>query len=233
MHEDYYLKQERKLVRNFVRLTHRNKVVFDKYCNGNVDSIQDETISNFKMLLPELPYIGGKENSQTRSFIGSLQLLALIKTLKDHVVSKEEIGEFIFRLAENEVKRHNRLVLNIARMMFFSRRSMNKFEKAAAASQKRKYPEDWVYTMKKSSKGIFEMRFTECGICKFYKKLGYADFLPYVCLIDYAIHMGLRVRLERNCTLGNGAESCNFRFIKKGKPIQGWPPNGLEEFSLK
>ena len=60
MHEDYYLKQEKKLVRNFVRLTHRNKIFLDMYCNGSVNSIQDKTINNFKMLLPELPYHRGQ-----------------------------------------------------------------------------------------------------------------------------------------------------------------------------
>lgn len=233
MYEDYYVKQERKLVRKFARLMNGGKTTLDKYNhNGNATAIIDESINNYKKLIPELPYIGGKKNLLTNSIVIAIQMLALIKTLETHGVTKEKIGECIYRLVENERKMKSMILLLLSRTVFFSRWNINKFERGAIASQRRKYPEDWVYTMNNESKGMFELCFSECGICKLYKKLGYADYVPYLCLTDYTTPPGMRIRLERSTTIGNGGEVCDFRIIKNGKPVQGWPPHNLEEFNL-
>ena len=60
--------------------------------------------------------------------------------------------------------------------------------------------------------------------------MGHEDYVPYLCLTDYAKYKALNIQLERTKTIGNGESICDFRFCKNGSPVEGWPPINVKEF---
>ncbi len=233
MNANYYFKHKKKLIKDFKGLIKKNKIVLERFYNDKtVEDIINKTVKNYSGLIPEIPYVGGKENHLTEMLISSVQALSMIITLKDLGESKGKIGEIIYRIAENRIRSVNPVLLFFIRIMFFSKTRLKKMKNASLKSQDKKYSENWVYktTIGKDTDFTFTNTYSECGIYKFYKKMGYEEYVPYLCLTDYALFKGLKVRLERSKTIGNGDEICNFKFIRNGKPVEGWPPEKLKEF---
>jgi len=141
MESNYYIKQERKLIKNFKRLIKRSKIVLERYYEYKiVEDIINKTVNNYQELIPQMPYIGGRQNRLTENLIGSIQLLALIIVLKEYSGSKERIGEIIYKIMENHIKSINPLLLFFARKIFFSKMQINKLRKASIKSKEKKYP---------------------------------------------------------------------------------------------
>ncbi|MCF2138187.1 MAG: L-2-amino-thiazoline-4-carboxylic acid hydrolase [Candidatus Thorarchaeota archaeon] len=59
---------------------------------------------------------------------------------------------------------------------------------------------------------------------------GYAKYVPYVCLADYALARSVGFGMIRTQTISNGAPKCDFRFRKDFITPSGFPPDSLEEF---
>ena len=106
-----------------------------------------------------------------------------------------------------------------------------KLRRAAAVSQKRKYPGDFVLSFVEGDRENFDygLDITECGICKLYDAQGAERLSQYMCLSDYVVSKAFNRGLVRYKTIAEGAEKCDFRF-KKGRetfvfPLRrGWPP---------
>ena len=212
-----------------------NLFLLEKYygkCEANI--IGNEIEAEFESLLPNIPYIGGKENWTTNALIGSAQILAMIIILENRGESREKIGEILYKLMNNLVSSLNPLLKLFARWMLFSKRRIKELKKSSISLKEKKYPEDWVYEYIEGKDGGFDYGYNilECGIYKYYKKMGYEEYVPYLCLTDYAKYNALNIRLKRTKTIGNGDMMCDFRFYKKGVPAEGWPPENLEEFKL-
>jgi hypothetical protein len=131
---------------------------------------------------------------------------------------------------------HPKLLLRLVGSIKYRKRYIEKLKKAAAISQKRKYPGDWVCTFVEGDSETFDygLDITECGIYKFYHARGVDELTPYMCLSDYVVSNAFDRGLVRYKTLAEGAEVCDFRY-KKGRetfvfPLRdGWPPKFLNE----
>ena len=117
----------------------------------------------------------------------------------------------------------------------YGRQYEKKLKAAAAASQQRQYPQDFVASFIQGDGKNFDygLDITECGICKLYSVHGAAKLARYMCLSDYVISTILVLReMEGNRyeTIAEGGGKCDFRY-KKGRetfvyPLRkGWPPD--------
>jgi hypothetical protein len=93
-------------------------------------------------------------------------------------------------------------------------------KRAAAASQRREYPEGFVFHFVegKGEAVDFGIDYTECAIVKFFKAQGADEFTRYVCLFDYPHSRLSGTGLVRTMTLAEGAEKCDFRFRIGAEP---------------
>lgn len=64
-----------------------------------------------------------------------------------------------------------------------------------------------------------------CPVYNFAVKMGYEEYMPYMCNLDYVTYgiMGLSLRREK--VLADGDDCC---FLQKGKPAASWPPHILD-----
>jgi hypothetical protein len=107
----------------------------------------------------------------------------------------------------------------------FTKYNMNKLKKGASASQKRLYPEDWVWSFVEGDGREFDYGIdcTECGAYKFFRAQGADELTPYMCRLGLALSKAFGMGLTRTTTIAEGGEKCDYRFKRGRETIQGWP----------
>ena len=220
MVENYYTSRKSKLLKDFdkYRRKHVRKALVSHYGDDLTDTIARETRQEYEALIPQLSYIGGKKNPLTTNLIQCAWGLALYKVLKTHDKTAEEAAKIIYEAVEAQLRSSPKFLLRLlGRWMF----AQYRLKKQAAESQKRRYPEDWVWSFIKGDGKEFDfgMDFTECAICKFFHAQGADEFTPFLCLLDFPMSKAFGTGLVRTMTLAEGAEKCDFRY-KRGREVK-------------
>ena len=209
--------------------------VYKKLFGDNLSAtLIKETKQAYENILPEIPYIGGKENIFSEWLNYGAYYLGVYQALSAHGHKLADIGKIIFDTYETMAD-YPKWFLSIVGQLKYGRKYEDKLRQAAAASQKRKYPGDFVSYFVEGNNEEFDygLDITECGICKLYGAYGVDKLSRYMCLSDYVISKAFNRGLVRYKTIAEGAEKCDFRF-KKGRrsfvyPLrEGWPPHFLD-----
>jgi len=231
---NYYLNMKRELLKDFDKISKGigGKVLEQRFDESTTPQLIMSARNEYESLIPQLPYIGGKSNILYSGLIGSAWMLAIIRSLEKKGLSVHDIGEIIYNLYEAWFESMPRIKKWFAGKMYSSIFMRRIGRKQAQKSQLRTYPDDWVFEYVEGDGETFDYGFdyTECGICKLYKEQDAEKYLPFICLGDYPMYRSFGVGMKRTQTIGNGAESCDFRFKRNETTNMGWPPEGLEEF---
>ena len=190
-----------------------------------------ETKQAYEDLRPKIPYTGGKENMFTEWLDYGAYYLAMHQVLSARGHDIDDVGTLIFKTYKMMAD-YPKWFLSIVGCLKYGKNYEEKLKDAAAASQQRKYPGDFVSSFIEGDDKTFDygLDITECGICKLYSAHGAQRLSRYMCLSDYVISKAFNRGLVRYTTIAEGAEKCDFRF-KKGRetfvyPLRkGWPPN--------
>ncbi len=219
MFENYYVARKSELLKDFDRLAKRVKRVFLPRFGDDLTNVMiEETRREYEALIPQLPFIGGKQPF-TQFIIATAQFLAMYRVLKVHGRTVEETGKMIYELCEVLLSRFPGFLLPLIGRRDFSKKYRKALRERAAESQKREYAGDYVYTYVEGNAKEFDygIDYTECGSVKFLKKQGALELAPYLCLIDILYSEKFGWGLKRTTTLAEGHEKCDFRFRKGGK----------------
>ena len=218
--DGYYRDQKSKLLGDFSKFFEKygRRVLVSHYGKGLADTIGKETHREYEELIPQLPYIGGKKNTLTKSLIQSAWALALFRALKAHGETADETGKMIYEMIETQLQSYPKLLRYLVGRWYFTRYNYNKMKQQAAKSQKRLYPEDWVWSFLKGEGKEFDWGIddTECGVCKFFHAQGADELTPHLCKLDFAMNKALGMGLVRTMTIAEGGERCDFRY-KRGR----------------
>jgi hypothetical protein len=187
----------------------------------------------YGVLALEAPYIGGEENMFTEWLTYGVYYLAVYRVLHAEGQTVEQVGRVIYDTFSAMADYPKWLIRLVGRFRY-TQAYVSKLREAAARTQERRYPGDWVATFVQGDGEAFEygIDITECGICKFYCSQGAQELAPYMCLSDYVVSNAFNRGLVRYKTLAEGASVCDFRY-KKGRetfvsPLRdGWPPQFL------
>ena len=228
--KNYYIKKKRILMRQFnVALTIVKDILIDQFGETKFNELSVEMRKDFESLIPQIPYVGGKENLSTQYLVASVLLMPLFRVFEREGLTFDEIGELSYTLFEAfyKVIPHTNDI--------FSEEFLNKRRKMAKNSKLRKYPGGWVFDFVEGDGKTFTYGtdYSECGIHKFYKSQGLEHLMPLLCISDFAMARAYGYGLKRTQTLAQGATSCDIRFIKGGNTPRGWPPENLPEFKEK
>ena len=226
----YYLQSREKLLAEHRKLAKAGwAFATERYGETFADTVFHESLAEFEKLIPELPYIGGKQNPLTGNLISSAGALAVYRVMQRHGKPVEETGELLYRLMEAWIRRYPRFIRYLMGRYYLSRLSQRQSKKRSALSQQRHYPADWVHVHVEGDGQTFEwgVDYLECGIVKFLHSQGADELVPYLCLTDYALLGSLGIELKRTMTLAEGCEKCDFRFRWGGEISSGWPPPWL------
>lgn len=161
----------------------------------------------------------------------SILALAMARQLTEYGLSELEIGERIYKTADDYFKL-SPFMKWIKKTLFFTNFNIKQILKRqkTSASLETGINGFKIKFIKGQSKNDFGVDYLRCGICDYYKNRNMFEFVKYCCLVDYAIMKNMGISFSRTTTLGNGGEKCDFRFAKEGQITDGWPAVGLEEF---
>ena len=209
--------------------------VYKKQFGDNLSAtLINETKQAYENILLEIPYIGGKENIFSEWLNYGAYYLGVYQALSAHGHQLDHIGKIIYDTYETMAD-YPKWFLSIVGHLKYGRKYEDKLKRAAAVSQKRKYPGDFVSYFIEGTHEEFDygLDITECGICKLYAAYGVDKLSRYMCLSDYVVSRAFNRGLVRYKTIAEGAKNCDFRF-KKGRksfvsPLrEGWPPRFLD-----
>jgi hypothetical protein len=224
--ENWYLRHKSRIMRD-VRFAfrHYRKHLVEAYGKTEGKAIARETMQRFEVLLPDLPYIGGDENPNTRSLYMSAAWLAMYRSLQARGASVEEAARLIYRGATSFFESWPvRWLMRWQGRSLLSRKRIEQSERRAAISQQRRYPDDWVFEVVEGDGHDFVIGtdYSECGIVKYLAREGAPELAPYLCWIDYPMSAAMRLQLVRTETLAQGGRRCDFR-MSHGHPVQVEP----------
>ena len=232
----YYTDREKELMDDFDMIAGWVKeYLTTRYEASKVDTWLSQSRLQYNQLIPELPYIGGDKNALNRILLLTSVYIPIVKVLKNERISTRENGQMIVMTASKGYEENIPWFVKwYIRWNYFSDRGKKAKKKAALLSQKKRYPEDWIFNYVEGDGLTFAygITYSECALQKFWISQNLKEYVPYLCLCDYAIWKAVGADVKRTKTLGNGATECDFRYIKKGSGVPpAWPPESHSEWT--
>jgi hypothetical protein len=223
---NWYLENKPKIMRQVrFALRHFRKHFVEAYGKADGDAVAREAFQRFEALLPDIPYIGGDENPLTRNLYLTAAMLAVYRSLRARGASVEEAARLIYLGSASFFDSvPTRWLMRWQGRRFFDQRRLDKRRHAAAVSQQRRCPDDWVFEFIEDDGHDFEAGadYTECGIVKYLAREGAPELAPYLCWLDYPQFATMHLRLTRTETLAQGGQRCDFR-MSRGQPVRVEP----------
>ena len=180
--------------------------------------------TQFRALIPHLPFVGGAENLNTPFLIQAGWYIAFYKAMQAHGKTALVAGKITYDLVEAEWSRTPPDEARRRGDLMFSTQELAKLQGYCRRTQQRRYPGDWVATFIPGDGQTFDFGYdyAECGALKFFRSQGAAAMAPYFCLADFPRSRALGTGLVRTRTLAFGDDCCNFRY-RQGRPVnQDW-----------
>lgn len=199
------------------RLDLAETMLRDRAQLSDIDEIRQEVMSEFEIVLVQMPYVGGAASRMSDFFMRLLGFMAIGRVLRRRGIALPVIGDI-----ERETYKAQLLTVPEAERLASGRQFMSPENRAlvreqAAKSHAKEYPEDFVYDFVEPGPGDsfeFGINYKACGFCKFAGRHGDQEILPHICGLDFEAYATRGIRLERTQTLAGGASHCNFRFSR-------------------
>lgn len=217
--ENYYAVHEVQLCRDLQqKLPFFRRALSSRFSKDEVERIVQQMQDEFRAMLLRLPYIGGKQNPLTTNLVACSWFLALYRVLQPRGLSDDEIGDLVYRVAEEWVKSSPRWLGRLQVLLAKTPLLRIFFGQISRQTQRRKYPGDFVVHFVPGDGRNFDfgLDFTGCAIHKFFQAEQAGHFAKYMCRIDYLTTSFKGIELMRTDTIANGADKCDFRYRLAG-----------------
>lgn len=197
---------------------------------------KDNYVTRFKAILAEEIADAPKLDIETGSLATYIKLsilvMAMVNLYKEIGLGEYEIGELIYRTAD-EYYRLSPIKKWIQHRLFFSGLNRRQILKRQEISEQQENGINGfrIKYVEGTNPKEFGVDYLKCGICDYFGRKNMFEYVKYCCLVDYAIMKNMGISFTRTKTLGNGSEKCDFRFAKEGRIEEGWPPTNLKEFN--
>lgn len=204
--------------RGFERFARRARPHLARRWGGDfAEAVLADAAVEYDRVRPKIPDIGGWRNVFTPVMIVNGWLVALHRAMAargraaaDTITVCAAVSDELFRALPAPV-------LRLIGRLAFTRPVRRLFERQAARSRRREYPEDFVYSVQVSDDGEFALVFDECAVNKFYGAQHVRELAPYCNFFDvtYSRLMGMGIDATR--TIGLGCARCELRY-RHGRP---------------
>lgn len=224
-------RRAKKLVGKFDRMLARlGDAPTERFGEEAAAVMRGEMLDEYRRLLPQLPYIGGRRNMFSKTLEGTAQPLAVHRVVIRYGGTAEDTGELIHRVLGAQLGRIPKVLRHLMGRYRFSKLKRRRYERVARRSQARRYPGDWVFEVVEGDGKTFDtgVDHTECGIVKFLHAQGADDLTPFLCDLDYVAAEALGYGFRRTKTLSWGCDRCDFRYSRDGATSAPWPPQFVE-----
>ena len=175
----------------------------------NIKPIIKEVKKEYKAMIIRTPSLT-KDNQMAGNLKGAAYFFSMAKKvpnmtpeLMDEIVLDAFSSPFMIKLHASKKKKGT----------LFSEKAQNKMLKDSLRSKSSNDEMDWKYDY---YKGKDEIRYDihKCGVKRLAEREGLLAYLPSMCKMDYPKYKIQGATLNRDKTLANGDEICNFHLIK-------------------
>lgn len=223
--ENWYLENKSRIMREMRFALRSYRTEFEKaYGKAEGEAVSKETLQRFEVLLPDLPYIGGDENRFSKALYITAAMLAMYRSLQARGASVEDAARLIYFGTANFYNSFpTRWLMRWQGRQYHGRKRQEGVRHAAAVSQERRYPDDWVFEVIEGDGQDFDfgLDYAECGLLKYLDREGAPELAPYLCWTDYPMFGSMGMKLERTETIAQGGQRCDFRLSReKPAPVE-------------
>lgn len=203
-------------------------LLVDRYGQATAEAMRQEMVEEFRQLIPHVPYIGGRRNMFSSHLITAPQALAIYRVVLRHGGSLEDTGELMHHMTRVEC---GRVPPALRPWMMRIAYHPSRLKRAARRSQKRQYPDDFVFRFVEGDGKTFDygMDMIECAYLKYLQAQGAQELCPYGCDCDNVTAEMMGIGLRRTKTLAWGCDKCDMRFTTRGTTAAPWPPTFVEQ----
>jgi hypothetical protein len=216
---DFYTSQTTKLLKDFDRVVKQVKVEITlRYGIEITEIIVSKANEEFRQLLPELPYVGGKQ-PLTQFVVTTGWCLALHRAMEGYTTNTRESGELFFQLSKKYLEQVPGIARRILGTSIFTERYQRKLREHAKESQQQPLPRGYIFSHV-AGDGVnfdFGVDYHRCATLNFLREQGGEEIAPYLCALDHLSSEMLGWGLTRTKTLAEGGDVCDFRFKKGGQ----------------
>ena len=219
--ENYYLKRKKKI------LARMQKIL--KLTKPSILKIRDEefykrlSLESNKLLLeiiPNIPYVGGKDNMFTIILEVNACIIALYKVMKKNGEILDNIVRIFCETTEKFFQKYPKFILKLIGWYILSRRFIKKLANLSTETRQMKYPSNWIFTVKKGNDEEYRWKtiYSQCAICNFWKEQELEELLPYCCFFDVINSKYCNTGIQFESTIGEGSPLC-IASVKKGRKV--------------
>lgn len=219
MGQSEYVGQKSQLLKDFDKTVRYVRDLFiAKYGRSQAEVIIAEARQEYEALIPQLPFIGGKQPF-TQFIISTGWALAMYRALQRHGGTVEEAGKLAYQASAAYLRAYPAFLRRLFGRRIFSRRYIARVRQRAAESQQRQYPGDYVYNFVEGDGRTFDygVDYVECASVKFLQQQDAPELAPYLCASDKLYSEMMGWGLKRTMTLAEGCDHCDFRFRRGGE----------------
>lgn len=228
--ENYYLKRKKKIS------TRMHKIL--KLAKPSILKIKDEEFyrrlsheSNMflKEIIPNIPYVGGKDNMFTIILEINACIIALYKIMKKNGENLNSIIRLFCETTEKFFQKYPRFILKLIGSYMLSKRFIRKLTNLSNETHQMKYPNNWVFTIKKGNDEEYRWKaiYSQCAVCNFWMAQELEEILPYCCFFDVINSKYCNTGIQFESTIGEGSPFC-IASVKKGRKVE--IPETLKKF---
>lgn len=219
---DYYMKKKNKILKSYGKLTNKaESILLESYDKDTVSRIIKTSEKEYENIIPRLPFIGGKDNVMTPIIEFNGWIVSIYKAMKKEDIDTRVVAYVsreVFHSIFNKVPRSLGILIG---KIPFTRMGIKFFKKQAAKSQKRIYPEDFVYTVdviKKEGKEVeVEFEFQECAVHKFYEAEDAFPLKSFCNFGDPIYSDRFEMGVNADHTFAQGCQRCKLNYNNKRK----------------
>ena len=219
----FYTNLKPKLMKNLDKILRPvHQVLIERYGKDLAEAIIAETKKEYEDLIPDFPYVGGKNmRTMTGKIIWSAHCLALFRVMQRRGMSVEEVGTLICYAVEKNWKTFpNTIMARLTEIFLFTGMVTGPIRREAALSRKGRYPQGGVMDFIDGNGDFtFGIDFIECPVQKFFHAHGADELTPYLCKTDFITSRACRTGLRRTSTLAGGGTKCDFRWKRHGEVV--------------
>jgi len=210
---NYYASRRKRLLRGFDRLVRRLGPKLERrYGAAFTEDVLADARRELEVVIPRLPYIGGRRNAFTPVMIVNGWMLALHRAMKARGKSAEDVVRVCAEVSDEFFRSFPGFLLRLIGRLAFLPPARRFFEKQAQRSQERRFPGDFVYEVRVSDDGEFSLVFEECAVNKFYDAENVRELKPYCNFFDVTYSRLMNMGVDARETIGLGCDKCSLRY---------------------
>ncbi len=209
----YTVADEPALLRDFDRILPRVRpMLVRRYGEPFVSRVEADAREEFRRLIPQIAYVGGRANPLTFNLVSTAWYVALYRVLQRQGMEIAEVGPLLLEVYRAWMESLPGWLLRLRGRWLFTAPARRRLEHRARWSQERRYPGDWVMAVSAEDGFDLGVDYTECGILKLCREQEATELMPCLCATDYIMCERMGVALRRTTTLAEGGSRCDFRF---------------------